>query len=199
MDALLELIPNDDSFEPYGEFIEMGAAMFGASAGAEWGRVRWLHTWRDLCSDQASRTASPRSLGIRCTCRSRAGAQLRMFANERAPYEMALRAFAEPEIEPEVIEQAGEEMDARRAFLEGWALVGGRSVLRTTAQATDDARCAQPPDDPRDERRPPAGFGRQQGRNRRRPLRPAQSQPGQRHRPRARPGRFIVVDADKRF
>ena len=57
---------------------------------------------------------------------SRRGAgHLRMFANQRAPYEMALRAFAEPEIEPEVIEQASEEMDARRAFLEGWVLVGG--------------------------------------------------------------------------
>ena len=32
MEALLELIPNDESFEPYGEFIEMGAAMFGASS-----------------------------------------------------------------------------------------------------------------------------------------------------------------------
>ena len=38
---------------------------------------------------------------------------------------MAKRAFAEPEIEPAVVEQALEELDARRAFLEGWALVGG--------------------------------------------------------------------------
>ena len=124
MDALLELIPNDDSFEPYGEFIEMGAAMFGASAGAGWGRVRWL-AWCDQVDQPQDRKPEIFWDSMHMP-RSGAG-KLRMFANARAPYEMALRAFAEPEIEPEVIEQAGEEMDARRAFLEGWALVGGES------------------------------------------------------------------------
>ena len=122
MDALLELIPNDDSFEPYGEFIEMGAAMFGASAGAEWGRVRWL-AWCDQVDQPQDRKPEIFWDSMHMP-RSGAG-KLRMFANERAPYEMALRAFAEPEIEPEVIEQAAKEIDARRAFLEGWALVGG--------------------------------------------------------------------------
>jgi hypothetical protein len=124
MDALLELIPNDDSFEPYGEFIEMGAAMFGASAGAEWGRVRWL-AWCDQVDQPQDRKPEIFWDSMHMP-RSGAG-KLRMFANERAPYEMAIMAFAEPEIEPEVIEQADEEIDARRTFLEGWALVGGES------------------------------------------------------------------------
>jgi hypothetical protein len=124
MEALLALIPNDDSFEPYGEFIEMGAAIFGASAGAEWGRVQWL-AWCDQVDQPQDRKPE---IFWDSMHQSRSGAgKLRMFANQRAPYEMALRAFAEPEIEPEVIEQAAEEMDARRAFLEGWALVGGES------------------------------------------------------------------------
>ena len=124
MDALIELIPNDDSFEPYGEFIEMGAAMFGASAGAEWGRVRWL-AWCDQVDQPQDRKPEIFWDSMHMP-RSGAG-KLRMFANARAPYEMALRAFAEPEVEPEVIEQAAEEIDARRAFLEGWALVGGEA------------------------------------------------------------------------
>ena len=141
MDALLELIPNDTTFEPYGEFIEMGAAMFGASAGAEWGRVRWL-AWCDQVDQPQDRKPEIFWDSMHMP-RSGAG-KLRMFANERAPYEMALRAFAEPEIEPDVIEQAGEEMDARRAFLEGWALVGGEAFY------------ALPPVRPT----PPAAFNR---------------------------------------
>jgi Family of unknown function (DUF5906) len=124
MEALLELIPNDDSFEPYGEFIEMGAAIYGASGGAEWGRVQWL-AWCDQVDQPQDRKPE---IFWDSMYQPRSGAgKLRMFANQRAPYEMALRAFAEPEIEPEVIEQAAEEMDARRAFLEGWVLVGGES------------------------------------------------------------------------
>lgn len=124
MQALLALTPNDDSFEPYDEFIEMGAALFGASAGAEWGRVQWL-AWCDQVDQPQDRKPE---IFWDSMQQPRSGAgKLRMFANQRAPYEMALRAFAEPEIEPEVIEQAAEEMDARRAFLEGWALVGGES------------------------------------------------------------------------
>ena len=124
MEALVELIPNDESFEPYGEFIEMGAAMFGASAGAEWGRMQWL-AWCDQVDQPQDRKPE---IFWDSMQQPRSGAgKLRMFANERAPYEMALRAFAEPEIEPEVIEQAAEEIDARRAFLEGWVLVGGEA------------------------------------------------------------------------
>ena len=47
MEALVELIPNDASFEPVRAFhLAMGAAMFGASAGADWGRAQWL-AWCD--------------------------------------------------------------------------------------------------------------------------------------------------------
>ena len=158
----------------------MGAAIFGASGGAEWGRVRWL-AWCDQV-DQAQDRKPESFLGLDAHAAHAALASLRMFANQRAPYEMALRAFAEPEIEPEVIEQAGEEMDARRAFLEGWALVGGEAFYALPPKRPAPRGGVQRDDGARDEGRPAASFGRQQGFDRRRPLRPAQSEPGQRDR-----------------
>jgi hypothetical protein len=124
MEALVELIPNDETFEPYPNFITMGAAMYGASAGAGWGRVQWL-AWCDQVDQPQDRKPEIFWDSMR---QARVGADmLRKLANERQPLEMARRDFAEPEIEPEVIEQAAEESDARRAFLEGWVLVGGES------------------------------------------------------------------------
>ena len=84
MEALLVLIPNDESFEPYGEFIEMGAAIFGASAGAEWGRVQWL-AWCDQVDQPQDRKPE---IFWDSMHQPRSGAgKLRMYANARAPYE----------------------------------------------------------------------------------------------------------------
>jgi hypothetical protein len=46
MEALVELLPNDETFADYKDFVTMGAAMYGASGGANWGRVQWL-AWCD--------------------------------------------------------------------------------------------------------------------------------------------------------
>jgi hypothetical protein len=124
MEALVELIPNDESFEPYEHFIAMGAAIFGASAGADWGRAQWL-AWCDQVDQPQDH--KPELFWDSMTQARSGASELRMLANQRAPLEMARRQFAEPEIEPEVIEQATEEMDARQAFLEGWAFVNGET------------------------------------------------------------------------
>ena len=122
LEALLDLIPNDESFAAYEPFVAMGAAIYGASGGADWGQAMWF-AWCDQ-TDQAQ-PEKPEKLWASIG-QARTGAdRLRKFANERAPLEMARRAFEEPEIEPEVVQQAAVLMDDRQAFLEGWAFVNG--------------------------------------------------------------------------
>src|SRR4029077_16371571 len=125
MEALLELIPNDATFEAYKDFIAMGAAIYGASGGADWGRVQWL-AWCDQVDQPQDRKPE---LFWDSLIQARSGAaELRMFANQRQPLEMARRDFADPPIEevaPELVAEADADADAAKAFLEGSCLVGG--------------------------------------------------------------------------
>ena len=122
MEKLLELIPNDAAFEDYDPFVTMGAAMFGASAGAAWGRAQWL-AWCDQVEQRDDMKPETFWDSMR---QARIGAEyLRHLANQRDPYEMARRAFETPKIEPEELEEAQAAIDDRTAFLEGWVLVGG--------------------------------------------------------------------------
>ena len=122
MEKLLELIPNDAAFEDYGPFVTMGAAIFGASAGAAWGRAQWF-AWCDQVEQLDDMKPETFWDSMR---QARTGAEhLRNLANQRDPYEMARRAFETPEIEPEELEEAQAAIDERTAFLEGWVLVGG--------------------------------------------------------------------------
>jgi hypothetical protein len=125
MEALIELIPNDETFEPYDNFITMGAAMYGASAGADWGRVQWL-AWCDQVDQPQDRKPE---IFWDSMQQARVGADvLRMFANVRQPLEMARRDFADPpieELEPELVAQADADADIAKTTLDEWCLVGG--------------------------------------------------------------------------
>ena len=125
MEALLELIPNDETFAAYKDFIAMGAAIYGASAGADWGRVQWL-AWCDQV-DQPQDRKPEIFWDSMSHARSGAG-ELRMFANQRQPLEMARRDFADPpieDVEPELVEQADQDAETARTTLNDWCLVGG--------------------------------------------------------------------------
>jgi hypothetical protein len=125
MTALLELIPNDETFAAYEDFIRMGSAIHGASAGAGWGRVQWL-AW---CAQVDQEQEDKPEIFWDTMLKARIGADmLRKWANARAPFEMARRAFADPpieEVEPELVAEADEAADVAQDFLEGSCLVGG--------------------------------------------------------------------------
>lgn len=125
MEALVELLPNDETFADYNDFVTIGAAMYGASAGADWGRVQWL-AWCDQVDQPQDRKPE---IFWDLMQQARIGADvLRMLANARQPLEMARRDFADPPIEevaPELVEQAEADAEARLAFLDDWCLVGG--------------------------------------------------------------------------
>jgi hypothetical protein len=125
LEALLDLIPNDETFEAYEDFIRMGSAIYGASGGADWGRAMWL-AW---CAQVDQEQEDKPEIFWDTMLKVRVGADLlRMFANQRAPDEMAKRAFADPaieDVEPELVEEADADADMRRSFLDDWCLVGG--------------------------------------------------------------------------
>ena len=130
LQALLNLIPNDNWFAVYDRFIMMGAAIYGASGGADWGRVMWLAWCAQVDQEQEEKPETFWDTMFK----SRSGAgRLRFWASERAPYEMAARAFADPPIEavePELVEEADKDALLAKAFLEGWCLVDGADFYR---------------------------------------------------------------------
>jgi hypothetical protein len=125
LEALLELIPNDQTFASYDDFVRMGSAIHGASGGADWGRAQWL-AW---CAEVDQEQEDKPEIFWDTMLKARSGADaLRKWANERAPYEMARRAFADPpieDVEPELVEEADADADASFDFLNDWCLVGG--------------------------------------------------------------------------
>ena len=125
MEALVELIPNDETFEAYDNFVTMGAAMYGASAGADWGRAQWL-AW---CGQVDQPQDHKPEILWDSLHHARIGADvLRMFANQRQPLEMARRDFANPpieDVEPELVAQADQDAETAQTTLNDWCLVGG--------------------------------------------------------------------------
>ena len=119
--------PQRRGFEPYGEFIEMGAAMFGASTGAEWGRMQWLALVRrsrpaypgpaspEIFWDLDAATARPGQQAAHVRQRARPlrnGAQSLRRARDRAGGSLSRRR---------------KRSTPGRAFLEGWVLVGSEA------------------------------------------------------------------------
>ena len=135
-EALIALIPNDDSFEAYEDFIRMGSAIYGASGGAAWGRSMWL-AW---CEDAPQEQEEKPEIFWDTMLKVRIGADmLRVFANQRDPLEMARRAFANPpieEIEPELVAESDADADLARSFLEDWCLIGGEGFCRLPPSPT---------------------------------------------------------------
>lgn len=125
LESFLAMIPNDEAFAEYDAFIRMGSAIYGASGGADWGRVMWL-VW---CEQADQEQEEKPEIFWDTMLKARIGADmLRRWANERDPYEMARRAFADPaieDIEPELVAEADEDADEAQVFLEGSCLVGG--------------------------------------------------------------------------
>jgi hypothetical protein len=142
LEALLDLIPNDETFEAYEDFIRMGSAIYGASGGSDWGRAMWL-AW---CAQVDQEQEDKPEIFWDTMLKVRVGADLlRMFANQRAPDEMAKRAFADPaieDVEPELVEEADADAEIARSFLNDWCLVGGTefySVERPRRPLTSQA------------------------------------------------------------
>jgi Primase C terminal 2 (PriCT-2) len=124
-EALIALIPNDETFEAYDDFIRMGSAIYGASGGAEWGRAMWI-AW---CEQADQEQEEKPEIFWDTMLKARIGADmLRRLANERDPLEMARRAFADSpikDVEPDLVQEANVDADARIVFLDDWCLVGG--------------------------------------------------------------------------
>jgi hypothetical protein len=136
MTVLLELIPNDETFAAYDDFIRMGSAIHGASNGAGWGRVQWL-AW---CAQVDQEQEDKPEIFWDTMLKARIGADcLRKWANERAPYEMARRAFADPpieDVEPELVAESDADADLAKSFLEDWCLIGGEGFCRLPPSRT---------------------------------------------------------------
>jgi hypothetical protein len=122
LQALVDEIPNDEEFESYDMFITFGSAVYGASKGQEWGRAIFTE-WCDQV-EQGDPEKPDRFWNT--MTKARIGAEmLRRWANKRNPQGMAKRAFADPPIEPEAIEEADEDAATATAFLTNYGLVGG--------------------------------------------------------------------------
>jgi hypothetical protein len=124
--ALLELIPNDDFFVSYDRFVAMGAAIFGASAGADWGRQLWL----DWC-DQVTQGDPDKPEAFWNSMREpRVGAEmLHRWAQSRQPSLLAQRDFAE-DLDGKTVKEVVADMTVADDFLNNWFLVGGSTFYR---------------------------------------------------------------------
>jgi hypothetical protein len=122
LEALIKMIPNDHRFALYQDFIEFGAAVFGASGGSLHGRGLWL----DWCGqvEQGDEDKPERFWDTMLKAQLGAG-RLRRWANERDPQAMARRAFVDPPPDPEAVKAADEDADFAKRWLDSYCLVGG--------------------------------------------------------------------------